>query len=123
MQRNPSSSFSRLIAERFVEPRYQPKMRSQRLVAALRCVTASCVAIAVATMEPGRIEPRNLALGVVAAYVAYALLVLAAQWWASAQVRRRVASPVIDLVVISALMYASGGASSPLFASLLFVVF
>jgi len=112
------SSFTRLIAERFVESRIQPTVRSQRLVAALRCLTSLFLFLAVATTAR-----QPFALALVSVYFAYAAIVLAAQRSAAKPLLPRVAALAIDLAVIGTLLYDTGGASSPLFAALVFVVF
>lgn len=104
-----------------METRYSPQNRTERLVAGGRVVLAvtSLVAVWLDPTEPAR-NP-ELVYGLLAAYVAYSLLVGVVVWrtWAP-HATQRLLTHAIDLAVFSGFVYLSASVSSPFVAFFVF---
>lgn len=92
------------------------RIRTERLIAGGRVALAAFSVLALA-LDPSEPAARAGSAGaVVAAYLAYALLVLSASWLAGvALVRVRVAIHAVDLAVACLLMALTEGSDSPFF--------
>jgi len=105
-----------------MEHLYSPKLRAERLIAATRLTLASfsLVAVWLDPTDPARYS--RLVQTLLAAYGVYSMAVLAVVWGARAPLAHPVVGHVVDLVVLSAFLYASAGASSPLFPFFVFLL-
>jgi signal transduction histidine kinase len=101
---------------------YSPKFRAAVLVAGSRLALAS-FSLAAVWLDPTRpVQYVRLVQALLVVYTLHSIAVLAALWRARTPLPHSVPRHAIDLIVFSVCLYASAGASSPLFAFFAFLL-
>lgn len=100
---------------------YTPSIRAERLVASGRFALASASLAAVWLDPSAPSRYAGLAYALMSVYAIYALVVALVAWQRPARtVARRLATHVLDLLVFTAVIYLTEGATSPFFLYFIF---